>query len=181
MNKNKLLIITGKSCSGKNTLANRIKQHYDVHEALSFTTRPMRPGEEQGKDYMFITFDDFFELERQNKLLESIEYHGNRYGLSEYSFDFNKDNIAIVDPEGTEQLRKNLSNRFEIITVLLDAPDEVILERFKNRGDDPEDAKRRFIKDKEMFNPQIVPHDIYVMYPDELDYHSIFKKALKKA
>ena len=32
-----------------------------------------------------------------------------------------------------------------------------------------------------MFNPQIVPHDIYVMYPDELDYHSIFKKALKKA
>ncbi|MDD3821736.1 MAG: guanylate kinase [Bacilli bacterium] len=144
-----LLIIMGRSCTGKTTLVKSLKD--DFHEALSFTTRAIRTGETNGADYNFISIERFNEMKNRGELFEYIEYNGNYYGLNADSFDFGRDNIVIVEPDGAKQLKQALSDRFNILTIQLEAPDHIILDRFKKRGDNPLIAEERFIKDKEIF------------------------------
>lgn len=152
----KLFILIGRSCSGKTTLLNYIIQKYDLHVAVSFTTRERRESEIDGKDYYFLTLEEYERKKKNNELMESIEYNGNYYGLMQESFDLSKDNITVVVKEGLEQLKENLDKiPFEIKVIKIDAPDEIIIERFKERvtrGEtDEETFKKRFKFDKEAF------------------------------
>jgi guanylate kinase len=170
----KLLIIVGRSCTGKTTLINELKKTVDFYEVHSFTTRPKRANEVNGGDHVFITLDEFNKLKSENKLIDFIEYNGNYYGLSEDSFNYSKNNVVVVEPSGIPVLKSKLKDKFEIIAIQLDAPDEVILERFKQRGDNPETAQKRFEHDKERFKN--VDADIKLTYP--IDTESV-KKYLK--
>lgn len=169
----KLIILVGRSCSGKTTLAEKMKKEANVNEALSFTTRPIRKTETDGIQYKFLTLKEVETLKNNNKLVEFTKYHHHYYGILKDSFDFSRHNVAVVEPHGAEQLRKNLKDDFAIVTVLLDASDEVILERSLLRGDDPLLFKKRFKKDKELFAKDKVYHDLYIKYPDELDYQKL--------
>lgn len=163
----KLLIIVGRSCTGKTTIVKELKKTVDFFEVHSFTTRPRRVNELNGGDHEFITLEEFNRLKNENKLIDVIEYNGNYYGLSEESFDFTKNNIVVVEPSGIRNLKEKLATRFDIIAIELDAPDEVILERFKMRGDDPIVAKKRFEHDKERFKD--VDADIKLIYPIDIE------------
>ena len=79
--KGKLLVISGPSGAGKSTVIGRLMElRDDVCFSVSVTTRPPRPGEEDGKDYFFVTPQRFQELAEGGFLLENAEYVGNRYG-----------------------------------------------------------------------------------------------------
>lgn len=138
-----LLIIVGRSCVGKTTL---VKTMTEYHEAKSFTTRPKRQGETD--EYNFISKSDFLYMQEQGKLIEYAEYNGNYYGLSKDSFDFKRNNVVIVEPQGMQVLKERLKDRFKITTIQLEAPDEVIWERLQERGVNQD----RFEKDKAIFN-----------------------------
>lgn len=79
--KGKLLVISGPSGAGKSTVIGRLMElRDDVCFSVSVTTRPPRLGEEDGKDYFFVTPQRFQELAEGGFLLENAEYVGNRYG-----------------------------------------------------------------------------------------------------
>ncbi len=79
-----VFVITGPSGAGKGTLIQRLLARVpDLALAVSATTRERRPGEEDGRDYHFLTLDEFEERVRAGDFLEWAEYSGNLYGTPE--------------------------------------------------------------------------------------------------
>ncbi|XP_076459990.1 uncharacterized protein LOC143293045 [Babylonia areolata] len=81
------VVISGPSGSGKSTLLNRLFTEFPDCFAfsVSHTTRKPRPGEENGKDYYFVTMEDFEKLIADKGFLEHAQFSGNRYGTSKKS------------------------------------------------------------------------------------------------
>lgn len=79
----KLFVISGPSGVGKGTLLNEVlKNHENIKYSVSYTTRAARPGEVHGKNYFFVSKDEFKNLISQDKFLEWAEFAGNYYGTS---------------------------------------------------------------------------------------------------
>ena len=79
--KGKLFAVSGPSGVGKNTVLNSVVQQRDrVQYSISATSRPMRPGEVDGKSYYFVTRAQFETMIENGELLEHAEYVGNYYG-----------------------------------------------------------------------------------------------------
>lgn len=79
--KNKLLVISGPSGVGKGTLVKALKaRRADVVESISCTTRAPREGETHGKEYFFLTKEEFLRRIAENDFLEYDEHFGNYYG-----------------------------------------------------------------------------------------------------
>lgn len=174
MNKNTLIILFGRSCVGKTTTVRELQEKYPtVHEAVSFTTRDIRPNEVDGEDYRFITVEEFKQMSANNELVESVEYNGNYYGLNHKAFDTEKLNIAIVEPSGVNQLKNKLSDKFNIVVVKLEEDDSVIFDRFKKRGDSKEVVFKRFPRDKVKFTE--IEYD-YLISADLFLLESIIEK-----
>ncbi|MDD4036143.1 MAG: AAA family ATPase [Bacilli bacterium] len=146
-----LLIILGRSCSGKTTLLRKLRDEDGIYEAVSYTTRSIREGEVNGKDYWFVSKEEMSKLNQLGKLIEYVIYDDNYYGLGIDSFDYSRDNAVIVEPGGARMLKGALSDKFNIKMIQLDAPDEVIIERSRKRGDNPELFGQRFKEDKKIF------------------------------
>ena len=81
--KGHLILLMAPSGSGKTILLEHLKATLpEVYSAVSYTTRTMRPGEEDGKTYFFVSSDKFEELMSEGKLLEVASYGGNRYATA---------------------------------------------------------------------------------------------------
>ncbi|QDZ39540.1 guanylate kinase [Euhalothece natronophila Z-M001] len=81
MTSGKLIVITGPSGVGKGTLVKLLLAHHpDLSLSVSATTRPPREGETEGKDYFFLSRDQFENMIETGELLEWAEYAGNYYG-----------------------------------------------------------------------------------------------------
>lgn len=102
-----LIIISSPSGGGKGTLIREILAEVpDIGYSVSFTTRERRTGEEDGRDYYFISRGEFNELAARGDLLEYAEVHGNFYGTSlrtvEEMIAAGKDVILEIDVQGAE-------------------------------------------------------------------------------
>ncbi|MDB4127640.1 AAA family ATPase, partial [bacterium] len=75
-----LLLVSGPSGSGKTTLCRRLADEKEAHYSISCTTRAAREGEVNGRDYHFLTKENFTARIEAGKLLEYAEVHGNFYG-----------------------------------------------------------------------------------------------------
>ncbi|MDB4465597.1 AAA family ATPase, partial [Akkermansiaceae bacterium] len=75
-----LLLVSGPSGSGKTTLCRRLADEKEAHYAISCTTRPPREGEVDGRDYHFLSKDDFTARIDGGEFLEHAEVHQNYYG-----------------------------------------------------------------------------------------------------
>jgi guanylate kinase len=100
----KFVLVSGNSGAGKSSIMKSLMSN----EIISFTTRPQRVNEEEGKDYYFITREKFQDLLANDGLLEWSEYGGNFYGVTKS--EFNKLNQApafcIVDFNGMNHFRE---------------------------------------------------------------------------
>lgn len=99
-----IVILTGVSGVGKTTIANLLEQHHGFHRSISHTTRKIREGEEDGKDYIFTDKHDFRQKIKEDFFLEHVEQFNNFYGTS-YSqiqkvLDENKKLIMCISYEG---------------------------------------------------------------------------------
>jgi guanylate kinase len=106
-----LIVISGPSGVGKDTLIQRLlKRDGNLSKSVSFTTRPRRPDEVPGVDYVFTSREEFELARREGKLLESAEYDGNLYATSAPMVDdlrsAGRDTILKIDVKGAEQVRK---------------------------------------------------------------------------
>jgi len=110
MDKGLLFVVTGPSGAGKTTLIKHlIEEHSDLHFSVSFTTRPARKNEVDGKDYRFVDEKTFFQMVKSNDLLEYAEVHGYYYGTSkEYvESQLKKSNILLdIDVQGALNVKE---------------------------------------------------------------------------
>jgi len=142
----KLIVLTGPSGVGKGTLMNEILQRYpELHYSVSATTRSPRPGEINGKNYYFISRNQFEELVTQGEFLEWAEFAGNCYGtLREAVLNHVQSGKLVVleiELEGARQIRHNFPNSLSIFIL---PPSFAELEgRIRKRGQDSEEAITR--------------------------------------
>ena len=104
-----LLVVSGPSGSGKTTLCRQLADLGEVHYSISCTTRAPRAGEEDGRDYHFLTRESFAARLAAGDFLEHAEVHGNFYGtlFSEVAGPLagGRDVVMDIDVQGAAQVR----------------------------------------------------------------------------
>ncbi len=143
-----LVVVSAPSGSGKTTVLRRLLEKCDgLFYSVSATTRKMRPGEVNGRDYIFIDKDEFKEWIENGKLLEWAEVYGEYYGTPRdpviKSFEEGKDVIMDLDVVGKRKLETQFPDR--LVSVFLYPPDmETLRNRLLSRG--AEDEKKLTIR-----------------------------------
>lgn len=140
--KGKLIIISSPSGGGKGTLINEVRGMMpDLGYSVSHTTRPQRFGEENGREYHFVTKEDFQRRIGGGDFLEYAEVHGNLYGTSlvesEKVFSTGKDLVVEVDVQGAIQIMDRRAA--DTISIFILPPSfEVLKARLTSRGTENE-------------------------------------------
>lgn len=140
-----LIILSSPSGAGKSTLSRRLLEFDpDVRFSISATTRPPRPGEQDGRDYFFKSRWEFQEMVRAGEMLESAEVFGNFYGTPrppvEQAIEAGQDVLFDVDWQGGQQIR-NSPLRESVVSIFILPPSIAELEnRLRNRGQDSEEV-----------------------------------------
>lgn len=137
MKNSKIICLIGKSASGKDTAIEYLnKEGYEFKKGVSYTTRPPREGEINGKDYYFISEKEFTEIRSRNGFIEETSYEVNGktwfYGFAFDEFKAPKTYIIILNPEGLKAF-KNAGFKDSMIPVLLDCEEEIRRERYLKR------------------------------------------------
>jgi guanylate kinase len=138
----KRIIITGKGGSGKDYLR-KIMEGFGFTYCKSYTTRPIREGEENGKDYFFIEDKD---IPKKKDLYESVYFNDWFYGTPKEEFE--KSNLFIMTPKGVSSLKKG--DRKNSIVVYVDSDEDSRRSRLLERKD-ADDVERRIDADEEDF------------------------------
>ena len=129
-----IYIITGPSGVGKNTIIEAMSTDLDFYFSVSHTTRPQREREVDGKDYHFVTEEEFKSLVDDNLMIEYEQYGGFYYGTSKKEI-LKESNIILLDLE-VNGATKLLSENDDFIGIFIDIGDNELVKRLKNRGHD---------------------------------------------
>ena len=141
-----MFIVSAPSGAGKTSLVTRLLSDLPkVACSVSHTTRPLRPTDENAKDYHFVTRPEFEAMVERGEFLEHAEVFGNYYGTSEASVQACKDNgndvILEIDWQGGAQIK---ATRPEVVWIFILPPSkEALLKRLRGRASDAEDVIER--------------------------------------
>lgn len=164
-----MIILVGASASGKTEVAKLLAEKYGIEKMTTTTTRQMRINEINGRDYFFITVEEFKKLDAGNCFVETTYYNNNYYGS-------NKDQIAknrsiVVDPKG---LNAYLALNNPIIqTFALTASENTRFNRMLVRGDKLIDAKERIERDKIEFSHDKIKAAHHIIETDNLSIEEV--------
>ena len=142
-----LVIVSGPSASGKTTvLAGLRKLCRPWHFAVTATTRPMRPGEVDGKDYIFMDTADFLRAQERDELLESAQVYDRWYGVPRWQVRdpliAGKDVILGIDVQGAATIRSIAPEALTIF--VMPASMDELRSRLAQRGtEDDAEMQRR--------------------------------------
>lgn len=134
-----IFLIAAPSGAGKSSLVNALlAKDPSIVLSISCTTRPMRPGEENGKHYYFVSVDEYKRLRDTNNLLEHAEVHTNFYGTPaqpvQKALQAGQDVLLEIDWQGAKQVRQHYPNAIGIF--ILPPSIEALEERLRKRGQD---------------------------------------------
>ena len=149
MKKYNIVAICGKAGAGKAALLQALAKAYpEAHIKVSYTTRPPRDYEIDGKDYHFITRDEFIQLIEEGKMLEAAEFNGWVYGTSVLDLAEDKLNFGVFNPAGVEALDSH--DFLNVLLIMCDCPDHIRLIRQLSRENAPdvEEVLRRYNTDR---------------------------------
>lgn len=149
-----MIIIVGKSGSGKDSVVKKLTNFYDYKKIVTWTTRPMRPKEMQDVTYHFTdeeTFEEkieegFFAEWKKYESIEGTWYYGT--ALLDLT-TFNENKIIILTPDGYQDIKDIIGK--DTLTVYLKSKNRILKSRLKKRGDNPKEIKRRLRHDKKDF------------------------------
>lgn len=156
----KRIILVGHACSGKDFLRKKFEEQGFIY-ATSYTTRPPRPGEVDGKDYNFISESKANYMKSMNEWYEIIEFNGWYYGTTRKQFHM--DDIFIMTPGGISHITKE--DRADSFIIFLDIPLEVRRERLKERVMEGDTLERRLEADEKDFK-NFTDYDIKITDPN---------------
>ena len=162
----KIFCLTGKSASGKDAIYQRLMadEATGLLPVVSYTTRPIRDGEEEGREYHFCSLSQMEQMEAQGRLIERRTYHtvhgdwhyftadDGQIGLSEHSY------LMVATPEQVHSLRAYFGSA-AVAAVFIYVEDGERLERALRRERKQEQPKyaelcRRFLADEADFAPE---------------------------
>lgn len=143
---NLLIVLTGKTASGKDTVMAKLLSKYpNLNKVTTTTSRKPRPGEKDGVDYFFISEDDFKRKIEKGGFIEYVQYGGNFYGTEKSEISNNLANNLIwrIDPSRAGQIREFIKDSFEpnlandllqrLIVIYLTVDDQTIMKRLTGR------------------------------------------------
>jgi len=139
-------IVSAPSGSGKSTLVNELfKMVGNLDFSISYTTRPPRGSEQNGKEYFFISREEFEAMIAAGEFLEHAEVFGNYYGTARRFLRAaearGNDLLLDIDVQGASQVKEKIS---DAVSIFILPPDREKLEwRLRNRGLDSEAVIRR--------------------------------------
>ncbi|MDD5644916.1 MAG: guanylate kinase [bacterium] len=147
-NKGLLIVLSAPSGTGKSTMCREyLRKNPGAAYSVSFTTRPPRRGEQNGRDYFFITGDRFREMLGKNAFLEHAEVFGHNYGTSrafiENTLKKGKDVLLDIDVRGALQLMRKIKGVFIFI---LPPSGQALETRLKGRKTETENEIKKRLK-----------------------------------
>ena len=141
-----LYVIVAPSGAGKSSLVNALlEREPDIGLSISFTTRTPRPGEESGREYFFVTREEFASMVTRGEFLEHAEVYGNLYGTSRLWIEETRaqgsDVLLEIDWQGARAVKKLFRDMTYIY--ILPPSIEVLKERLVKRGKDSKEVIER--------------------------------------
>jgi len=149
-NANSLFVLAAPSGAGKTTLVHAlVKRNPHLKFSISYTTRKRRATEEHGRDYLFVSADEFRKLQDSGELLESALVFDNHYGTSRSQVDHHLASghsvVLEIDWQGAEQVRTAMP---EAVSVFILPPSVTELERrLRDRKTDSDEVIARRLRD----------------------------------
>ncbi len=171
MDRGDLFVISAPSGAGKTTLCTRLLDELSGLEfSISHTTRSPRPNEVHGKDYFFVSEDEFQRLVKEDAFLEWARVHGNFYGTSKEQviskLSKGIDVILDIDVQGARQVKERFPGA---ITIFILPPSwEVLEERLKSRGSEDKEKLRIRLQNALKELEEVTSYE-YVVINDKLD------------
>ncbi|MBQ7431165.1 AAA family ATPase [Butyrivibrio sp.] len=144
-----IILLVGKSGSGKTTIAKYLKKQYGWQDIDSYTTRPPRYQNEAG--HIFITEEQFDQIKPEDMCAYTL-FNGYRYCATIEQAD--KADIYVVDVDGVKRFKERYVKHNparQIFVVYLDTPEWELKKRMTHRGDSPEKINSRLQHDREAF------------------------------
>jgi guanylate kinase len=144
----KLLVLSGPGGVGKSTVAKRLREAGDFWVSVSATTRSPRDNEVDGKDYFFVSEEEFSRMVKADEFLEWAEFAGNRYGTPQESVEqallLGKNVLLEIEIEGAKQVKAHLP---QSVLVFLEPPTwEELVARLEGRGTDSPERRAERLK-----------------------------------
>ena len=167
-----VFIISAPSGSGKSTLVAKIRRMVpDLEFSISYTTRKPRGVEQNGREYFFISRDDFERMIREEEFLEhaivfETDYYGTARRFLRTANERGKDLLLDIDVQGAAQIKKKIP---EAISVFILPPNRNELEqRLRSRGQDPEEKIQKRLDEATREIENYDKYD-YILVNDDLD------------
>jgi guanylate kinase len=166
-----IIVVSGFSGAGKGTIMKELTKRYDQYAlSISATTRSPREGEENGREYFFITTEEFEKLIAENGLIEHARYVNNYYGTPrkyvEEKLSQGIDVILEIEIQGALQIKEQYSDA--VLLFVMPPSAQVLEKRLRGRGTETDEviAKRLARAKEEAVG--IEKYD-YIVVNDDLD------------
>ncbi|HIS69658.1 MAG TPA: guanylate kinase [Candidatus Gallacutalibacter stercoravium] len=165
-----LVVLSGPSGAGKDTvLRELLRLDQNVMLSISATTRAPREGEEDGKDYFFLSKAEFIQMLSKNDMLEHAEYCGHYYGTPRGPVEEwqkkGRDVILEIEVQGGQQIRQSCPNAVSIF--ILPPSLKVLADRLRRRNTEEEDVVCQRLETAKQEILQAVHYD-YIVINDDL-------------
>lgn len=167
MSKGIAVVLSGASSVGKGVIRDALLQDKDLKlfYSISETTRPMKEGEEDGKDYYFVSYKEFADSVKNKELLEYTQFNGYYYGTPKAQVDFllkkGKNVLIEVEAQGVGSIRLNLPDCLPFF-VMPESEEQLVKQIESLYGDDEASVKNRINKAKmEMELAALFEHVVY--------------------
>lgn len=179
-----LIVISGFSGAGKGTLMKKLVEEYEGYAlSISATTRDPRPGEENGREYFFLTREEFEQKIADNALIEHAQYCGNYYGTPkdyvEQQMALGRDVILEIEIQGALAVRKQYPDA--ILLFVTPPSAEELRRRLSGRGTETAEVIEERLRRAAEEAQGIEEYD-YILINDDLEtcvkeFHAIVDAA----
>ena len=161
-----LVVLSGPSASGKGTLVSALRElDRPWHFAVTATTRPMRAGEVDGRDYIFLDVETFLRMRERDELLESAQVYDRWYGVPRYQVRdpliAGKDVILEIDVQGAATIRQIAPEALTIF--VMPASLDELRSRLAQRGTEDETEMQRRLQEASVELSRISEFDYRVV------------------
>ncbi len=141
--KEMIFVFTGPDGSGRKTVSKLAGDTLQMKTVVSYTTRNKRHYEVEGRDYHYISREDFLAAEKNGEFFESVEIDGNLYGIKEQDiierFQQKGCIYLVLNIEGTEQIKKHFGDK--VVRIFVHADRETVVKRQEERGNSQEEIE----------------------------------------
>ena len=171
MSKGLFIVVSAPSGAGKSSICQGLMRAFpEIKFSVSYTSRSPRPNEIDGKDYYFISRDDFRKRIKKGEFIEWVENYGHLYGSSrkvmEEFIREGNDLLLDIEPRGARKVKREFKGGIYVFVLPPSRSD--LLKRLEKRGHENKDAIRKRYKQAERELREISWYD-YVIFNQDLD------------